>query len=44
MSDAALLAELARVKALFQARAIAAAMGFPQPTKLPGTPPTTEVG
>lgn len=26
-----LLAELARVKVLFQARALAAAMGFPQP-------------
>lgn len=30
-----LLAELAHAKALFQARAVAAVIGAPQPTKLP---------
>jgi hypothetical protein len=32
-----LLAELARVKALFQARAIAAVIGTPPPVNLPDT-------
>jgi hypothetical protein len=32
------LAELTRMKVLFQARALAAAMGAPQPTKLPHNP------
>lgn len=35
----ALLNELARVKALFQARAIAAVIGLPQPDKLETHPP-----
>lgn len=41
-SQAELLAELARVKALFQLRALAAVMGLPAPTSLPNT--TTERG
>lgn len=34
MTDPRLLSELARVKVLFQARAIAAAMGLPAPVSL----------
>jgi hypothetical protein len=34
-TDAAVIADLTRVKALFQARAIAAVIGAPPPTELP---------
>lgn len=35
MNNTQIISELTRVKALFQARAIAAALGAPQPTTLP---------
>lgn len=35
MTDPRVIAELARVKTLFQARTLAAFIGAPQPTRLP---------
>jgi hypothetical protein len=35
MTDPRLLSELTRVTVLFQARALAAAMGLPSPVRLP---------
>ena len=43
MSNAEMIAELTRAKVLFQARALAAALGVPQPTALPSPSLKSEI-